>query len=504
MRRIKRLLNVFAAGIVSVSSLFVLAPTVHAAVDTCTWTGIDGLSGGNNNINNPANWLGCDGTGAPENNDNLVFPSIVTNRVVDVNVPLTVGNITFNGDAVTPCAALGYSIGGASTLTVTGLITMSHTGVCDTFNAQEISAPIALTGSTVIVDGSSSSINEYLRLGNSTITGSGSLVARGAGLQVQNIAQSVNIGSENDADVSYRVADCGAATVNNNVQLAGITKFSVGVAFSPCDEFTLNNVTLSLDTQLDADYSEVTINTLGGAYDLTVPDGSATKINVNSTVIEGEYLETTYSANSPGTSLSLSEKALAIVTGTYGATSVNDLAVLKGTGTVGALTVNSGGTLAPGLSPGCLNSGALTLAGTYEVEVQGADACTGYDQVNVAGAVNVTGATLDVATTGFVPTVGQEYIIINNDLAEAVTGTFASLAEGATIVDGGVTYTISYVGGDGNDVTLTVTAVDASAIPGAPNTGFALLTANPLATMLGALLAAAGFGLLARRQLQNK
>ena len=47
---------------------------------------------------------------------------------------------------------------------------------------------------------------------------------------------------------------------------------------------------------------------------------------------------------------------------------------------------------------------------------------------------------------------------------------------------------------------LTVTAVNAAAIPGAPNTGFALLTANPLAALLGGLLAAAGFGLLARRQ----
>ena len=55
-------------------------------------------------------------------------------------------------------------------------------------------------------------------------------------------------------------------------------------------------------------------------------------------------------------------------------------------------------------------------------------------------------------------------------------------------------------GGDGNDVVLTVTAVNASAIPGAPNTGFAILTSNPLATLLGGLLAAAGLGLLARRQ----
>jgi fibronectin-binding autotransporter adhesin len=501
VRRIKRLLNVVAAGIVSVSSLFVLAPTVHAAADTCTWTGL----GGDTNFSTAANWSGCDNGTVPENGDSLVFPFTVTEFTPNNDiVGLNVAGLTFNGVSPggTACANDNYDITGLG-LTLAGNVTISHTGSCDYSVSQGISAPVTVSG-TVYVDGSASSVDEGFNLISSTVTGSGSLIARGVSLEVQNVDQSVNLGVENMATLFYRPASCTAPVIASNVSLAGNAKVSVGI-FSPCDDFTINNVSLSLDAALDADYADVTIGTLtANGYDLTVQDGSATKVLVNSTTLEGNYVDVTYSANSPGTSVTVTEKSRVTVTGTYGTTTVDDLAYLKGNGTVGALTVNSGGTLAPGMSPGCLNTGILTLAGTYEVEIQGATACSGYDQTNVAGSVNVTGATLNLSTTGFVPTVGQKFVIINNDLADAVVGTFTGLAEGATIVDGGVTYTISYVGGDGNDVELTVTAVDASAIPGAPNTGFALLTANPLATMLGALLAAAGFGLLARRQLGSK
>jgi len=54
--------------------------------------------------------------------------------------------------------------------------------------------------------------------------------------------------------------------------------------------------------------------------------------------------------------------------------------------------------------------------------------------------------------------VGDKFTIIQNDGSDAVVGTFAGLAEGATITQGGVTFTISYKGGTGHDVVLTRTA----------------------------------------------
>jgi hypothetical protein len=58
--------------------------------------------------------------------------------------------------------------------------------------------------------------------------------------------------------------------------------------------------------------------------------------------------------------------------------------------------------------------------------------------------------------------VGATFTIINNDGTDAVTGTFAGLAQGATFVVGGETFQINYKGGDGNDVTLTCTKQSAA------------------------------------------
>lgn len=103
---------------------------------------------------------------------------------------------------------------------------------------------------------------------------------------------------------------------------------------------------------------------------------------------------------------------------------VNNTATLGGTGTVGAVTVNSGGTLAPGTSPGIINTGnlSLTSGSSLEIELNGTMVGTQYDQVNVTGTVNLGGGNLDVGL-GFVPPDGFSFIIINNDGADAVTGT---------------------------------------------------------------------------------
>src|SRR5262249_47014075 len=53
------------------------------------------------------------------------------------------------------------------------------------------------------------------------------------------------------------------------------------------------------------------------------------------------------------------------------------------------------------------------------------------------------------------PANGTQFILINNDGVDPVSGTFAGLPEGGTVFVGGAPFTISYVGGDGNDVVLT-------------------------------------------------
>ncbi len=170
--------------------------------------------------------------------------------------------------------------------------------------------------------------------------------------------------------------------------------------------------------------------------------------------------------------------------------------ILAGRGKVGHVKILSGGKLAPGESPGCLATGNLTLVSgaTYDFEVGGATACTEYDQTRVTGTVDLGSGTLSVSRyNDFKPVKGQVYKIIDNDGADAITGTFANLPEGATFTVDGYVLKISYVG-DGNDVTLTVMSV-----PAVPDTGFALLTANPLITFLSVMMASGGILVIARR-----
>ncbi len=53
------------------------------------------------------------------------------------------------------------------------------------------------------------------------------------------------------------------------------------------------------------------------------------------------------------------------------------------------------------------------------------------------------------------PAVGSAFTLIQNDGKDAVTGTFAGLPQGATLLLDGMTFQINYVGGTSNDVGLT-------------------------------------------------
>jgi hypothetical protein len=65
-----------------------------------------------------------------------------------------------------------------------------------------------------------------------------------------------------------------------------------------------------------------------------------------------------------------------------------------------------------------------------------------------------------VPINGFTPTVGQTFKILSKTATGAINGSFTGLPEGASIANflgSSLHATISYVGGDGNDIVLTVT-----------------------------------------------
>jgi hypothetical protein len=83
-------------------------------------------------------------------------------------------------------------------------------------------------------------------------------------------------------------------------------------------------------------------------------------------------------------------------------------------------------------------------------------------QLNVVGgALVLTGADLSIVLPeGFLPTLGQTFTIVNVQEGTPITGTFNGLPEGATFTAGSAKFAISYTGGNGNDIVLTVVGID--------------------------------------------
>jgi len=139
-------------------------------------------------------------------------------------------------------------------------------------------------------------------------------------------------------------------------------------------------------------------------------------------------------------------------------------------GGIGALE-QEGGVLAPGFSRTQTSLAGqaviygdylLDSLGTFEIELFGTEAGTEYDQLKVFGDVDLDadllgGGTLDLVLH-FGPELGDEFLIIDNDALDAVSGCFAGLDEGDSFsrmfMGSWYTFEISYLGYTGNDVVL--------------------------------------------------
>lgn len=132
---------------------------------------------------------------------------------------------------------------------------------------------------------------------------------------------------------------------------------------------------------------------------------------------------------------------------------------LRGNSSVGNVSaIAGGGAITPGLSPGILNVKNLALnpEASLDLDILGSTPGSGHDQLNVVGTADLAGASLSMTVLpGYLPSVGTPLVILQNDGADPVTGTFAGLPEGGEFAVGNITFSIGYAGGDGNDITLT-------------------------------------------------
>jgi hypothetical protein len=124
---------------------------------------------------------------------------------------------------------------------------------------------------------------------------------------------------------------------------------------------------------------------------------------------------------------------------------------------LGIPLLQQGGVLAPGgPSTGTSVIRGYTQSADARLELNLRDSAggTGFDTVVVNGPVSLAGTLAPLFA--FAPDDGQVFTVIRNDAFDEISGTFADLPEGATMTVAGTEMRVSYVGGNGNDVTLTV------------------------------------------------
>lgn len=137
---------------------------------------------------------------------------------------------------------------------------------------------------------------------------------------------------------------------------------------------------------------------------------------------------------------------------------------LGGSGTINQSVLMNNGWLTPGSSPGLIAiTGNLTFSepAALLVDLDGHARGTEYDAVNVNGSVTLGNAALYgfVGLNGLATIqIGDVFEILTRTSAGPILGTFKDLPEGGTLIVGhAFEVQISYIGGSGNDVTLTVT-----------------------------------------------
>ncbi len=139
--------------------------------------------------------------------------------------------------------------------------------------------------------------------------------------------------------------------------------------------------------------------------------------------------------------------------------------MLKGAGTASGNVTNTGGTVAPGTSPGKLSIGGnySQLAGTLEAQIAGTGQGTTYDWLAVAGSVAINGGTLAIVTDPqFDPAPADTFDIVTAGATQTASGTGFTTVTGAAL--SGRSYTVQFLAGPPGKVRLGFT-------PGPQNTG---------------------------------
>ena len=371
----------------------------------------------------------------------------------------TTGTVTFGK----PMAYFGTTAINSGTLALSGTGSIPDGSVVTvatgaTVNLAGISDKIGgLVGTGNVSLGTSTLTNLTLSLINATSTnsfsgslsGTGNLLKSGPGTQVL-AGTNPFVGSVQVQTGTLTVNAPGKDGINNAnaviLSSTGTLRILTNETTGPLTGSGL--VEIASATTLTSTYLVATTvgTTLTGAGNLVKAGAGSVALNTSSAGFTG--------------AITVNQGTLSFA-GTTGGTLNATGGTLNAIGTVAGITV-TGGTFSPGSSPGTVTAGNLNLAtgSTYLEEINGSVVGTGYDQTVVTAGVNLAGSKLStVLGTGFKPTAGQQFTIVDNQSSGLVLGTFTGLAEGSSFTSGSTRFQITYKGGTGNDVVLTVAQV---------------------------------------------
>lgn len=269
--------------------------------------------------------------------------------------------------------------------------------------------------------------------------------------------------------ISFRYNGNGTATLSGTVTTKTTEKVTLNLTATNSVSSASQTLTLTIVANNDCTTTPSSTNSSSGcsanvpgqandanAYPVTV-SGNATTV-----VIQKEANGNTVAVVIPGLNLSddnytVPAKQTLYDDGTLGSVTAEANGIVKGSGKVANnIVIDKGATLAPGHSPGCLSAGGLMLYGTYEAQIGGSSACSGYDQVAISGKSIITGDLLVSSAGGFVPSLGESFTILQS-AANELTGQFQGYREGSLVSAQGVNYRISY---KDESVILTAISVD--------------------------------------------
>jgi hypothetical protein len=272
-----------------------------------------------------------------------------------------------------------------------------------------------------------------------------------------------NIGLTADQDTTGTPNDAGT------IQLAGDVTAGTGtVTLSLTDtDGKLDGNVVSAGNVIKSGPGTLTMNGAANAY------AGTTNVNAGTLLVDGD------------------------VTGS-GAVAVNSGGTLGGTGSLaGAVTVHTGGTITGGTmtTVETLTVGGLSFdGGTYHADLAGLKS----DTIATAGVVDLQATAqgvFDLDVSGAGTAQGTIYTLINNTGAGAIVDPpLQNAAEGGSVTVNGETGTYTYLGGTGNDFTMTLAPAQLVTYTGtAANENFQLIrTATHIELYSAASITVAG------------